>query len=215
MKRILLIVSAALSLQGISSERNLDGLGALFSVPELSWASELGNQDLPPDWQPDLLLMEVDPVSTKAPAQKAPAATCNTPNLSRGSAIKKRTQLKHVKIPKSRTPVFDAVIVCAVFESGARVIDAESGELEVTNYDRFVKCVSQKARKANQTSIEAVRIKTFKKFLPDWPDLEIAELGNFRVQIKKRPDDPLAANLTRFKKIYPAFLKLKGEANND
>jgi|GEM_PF-3796973 len=119
-----------------------------------------------------------------------------------------------VKLARSQSFVFDAFILCAVFEKGVRVIDPDKGTFEVTDYKTLLRSIGEKCPTENEAIDDATRGKVVRGFLSDCAQLYIAGATNFKVELK-RTDGPIsAANLRRFKDRYPKFCAMKENATS-
>lgn len=87
------------------------------------------------------------------------------------------------KLPRSKSPVFDAVIFCAVIEDSALIDDEKNGIIKVTSFDQLLLCINTYSSKAKimdrYARIKALhRLWAFYRYIPEDDDTVIMKALN-------------------------------------
>lgn len=70
----------------------------------------------------------------------------------------------NMKLPISKSMVFDAFVWCAFMKQHAEITDADNGLVKISDRDKFVQCTFDYTNKSHQAGNHESRIKTFKRW---------------------------------------------------
>jgi len=79
--------------------------------------------------------------------------------------------LENIKLTPSKSPIMDALVYCALNNWGIRLVREEGDDIqfEVTNFSQYYTISARICSKQNPTEDQSSRIKSLKRWFPDFP----------------------------------------------